>query len=99
MPTFQVLPSFWNDYAKLTPQEKALFARARRDFIEDLRNLGGQRFRPSLRVHRVQMRTGVYEMSWDGNGRATFEFGAIVILGEPHIIWRHIGDHSILNNP
>lgn len=33
------------------------------------------------------------------DGRATFHYGDEVKAGEPHIVWRRIGDHSILNEP
>lgn len=99
MPTFSVLSLFWNDYAKLSPAEKAAFLKARDEFIEDLQTLGGQRFRPSLRVKGVQRLPGVFEMTWAKNGRATFSCGTSVRSGEPHIIWRRIGTHAILNNP
>lgn len=56
-------------------------------------------FRPSLRVKGVQGYPSVFEMTWAPNGRATFQYGAEVQTGEAHVIWRRIGDHSILSNP
>jgi hypothetical protein len=99
MPTYFVLLLFWNDYDKLSPAEKALFLQARDEFMEDLRTMQGQRFRPSLRVKGVQGYPGVFEMTWAKDGRATFSFGPSQISGESHIIWRRIGNHSIFKNP
>ncbi len=99
MPTYLVLPLFWSDYAKLSPAEKAMFLQARDEFMEALALLGGQRFRPSLRIKGVQGYPGVFEMTWAKDGRATFSFGPSQIPGEPHIVGRRIGDHSIFKNP
>jgi hypothetical protein len=30
---------------------------------------------------------------------ATFEYGDEIQLGEPHIIWRRIGTHSVFRQP
>ena len=57
------------------------------------------RFDPALRVKRVHGHEGVWELAWAPNGRATFAYGTEVWPGEPHIIWRRIGDHSILADP
>jgi hypothetical protein len=34
-----------------------------------------------------------------GYGRATFEIGKSLKDDEPHIIWRRIGGHDILDHP
>jgi len=41
----------------------------------DPADLRDQKFRPGLRVKRVQGHPGVWEMSWAADGRATFEYG------------------------
>jgi hypothetical protein len=46
-------------------------------------------------VKGVQGAPGVFEMSWANGGRATFEYGREIRAGEPHIIWRRVGTHSI----
>jgi hypothetical protein len=56
-------------------------------------------FPPALRVHRVQGHDGVWELTWAPDGRATFSYGPEVRPGEPHVMWRRIGDHSILSDP
>ena len=38
-------------------------------------------------------------MTWAPDGRATFEFGAQVVKGEPHVLWRRVGTHAILAKP
>ena len=97
MPTHDQIESFFHDYQKLTDAQKILFRQAIAHFVEDLR---GGRFRKGLRVKRMQGHDGIWEMTWDNDGRATFEYGAPLPDKEgPHIIWRRIGSHSIFNQP
>ncbi len=98
MPTREVLASFWRDWDRLPPQQQRAFREAVAQFIADIAN-GGQSFHPRLRVKRVQGRPGVWEMTWAPDGRATFEYGTEVRLGEAHIIWRRIGTHSVFRRP
>jgi hypothetical protein len=98
MPTRDVLASFWRDWDKLTPQQQRAFREAVAQFIADLAN-GGQGFHPRLRVKRVQGHPGVWEMTWAYDGRATFQYGEEVHSGQPHVIWRRIGTHSIFRRP
>jgi len=65
-------------------------------FVADLAS--GQ-FRSALRVKGVRGATGVFEMTWAPNGRATFEYGAEINRSEPHVIWRRIGTHDIFDRP
>jgi hypothetical protein len=44
-------------------------------------------------------RPGVFEMTWDNDGRATFSYGAERITGEAHVVWRRIGTHAIFTPP
>lgn len=97
MPTSDVLDKFRADYKHLTPEERIAFKAAIRAFVEDLRR--GQGFRPSLRVKGVRVARGVFEMTWSGDGRATFEYGTSPHPGDVHIVWRRIGGHEILQNP
>jgi hypothetical protein len=98
MPTRRVLPSFWCDWDRLTPQQQRAFREALGVFIEDLTK-GGQGFKPRLRVKRMQGHPGVWEMSWAPDGRATFEYGDEIHPGQAHIIWRRVGTHSIFRRP
>jgi len=41
----------------------------------------------------------VWEMSYSGDGRATFRYGAEVKPGETHVEWLRVGGHEILSRP
>jgi hypothetical protein len=41
----------------------------------------------------------VWELTFAFDGRDTFEYGAELRPGEEHVVWRRVGDHSILKNP
>jgi hypothetical protein len=97
VPTFEVLPSFWNDYSSLTEAQKDAFWRAIRDLIDDIQH--GRRPRHSLRPKRVRGLEGVWEITWANDGRAIFEYGHPVREGEAHVIWRRVGTHDILRAP
>ncbi len=94
MPTFDKESRALQDYARLTPSQRAEFREALRKFVEDLRRGS---FRKGLRVKRVQSQPGVWEMTWAGDGRATFRYGESIHPGDPHIIWQRIGSHDILD--
>jgi hypothetical protein len=97
VPTFAWLARFGADFDRLTPAQQAAFLAAVAQFVEDLRK-GGQ-FRKGLRVKGVQGATGVFEMTWADDGRATFQYGEAVLEGEPHVIWRRVGTHEIFRQP
>lgn len=97
MPTFERLRRFNRDYEALSPDRKAQFYEAVKMFVADLER--GRRFRRSLRVKAVQGASGILELTWAADGRATFEFGESVRPGEPHVIWRRIGSHDIFGSP
>ncbi len=96
MPTHEEDKDFRNDYAKLTTEQRAAFRSASIKFARDLE---AGRFRKGLRVKRVQGKPGVWEMTWAEDGRATFQYGASVLPGRPHVIWRRVGSHDIFDNP
>lgn len=58
-----------------------------------------RRFDPRLRLKRVAGRSGVWEMTWAPDGRATFEYGPEQRSEQPHIIWRRVGTHDIFGEP
>ncbi|MFL5913464.1 MAG: hypothetical protein ACJ768_23215 [Gaiellaceae bacterium] len=94
MPTYERLLRFDRDYGALSAADKRAFKEAVRKFVEDLER--GQGFRKGLRVKGVQGAPGVYEMTWAGNGRATFSFGRSVRGNEPHVVWRRVGTHDVI---
>ena len=93
-PTYEQTDPFRDDLRKLSEDERQRLKSAVAKIVEDLRR-GGK----GLRVKHVQSTSGVWEMTWAPNGRATFEYGPQVHQGEPHVIWRRVGSHSILNRP
>jgi hypothetical protein len=96
VPTFSKTPRFQREFRKLSARDQARFERVVRDqFVPDLA-LG--LFRPGLRVKGVQSAPGVFEMTWAPDGRATWQYGQEVHPGEPHVIWRRIGTHTILDD-
>ena len=97
MPTFAWLARFGSDFDALSPNQQAAFLAAVTQFVEDLRN--GQGFRNGLRVKGVRGAAGIFGMTWADDGRATFEYGRSVIAEEPHIVWRRVGTHAILQRP
>ncbi len=94
MATYDWVQRFWKDWLRLTVDQQRAFQVARRQFVYDLNS--GRGFRAGLRVKGVQGRSGVFEMSWAPDGRATFTFGPEQKPGQPHIIWLRIGGHEIL---
>jgi hypothetical protein len=96
LPTYERTRRFDRDYERLSKLERAEFRVALLKFLEDL---PGRRFRAGLRVKGIQAAEGVFEMSWSGDGRATFQYGDQVEVGQPHVIWRRIGSHTVLGDP
>lgn len=94
MPTYDVTERFWTDWRRLTPDQQAAFMAAREHFVSDLR--AGRAFRRSLRVKGVRGQRGMYEMTWAGDGRATFVYGQSRRGGEAHIMWARIGGHEVI---
>jgi hypothetical protein len=97
LPTHDELAQFLREWSKLTDAQQTLFLAAVAEMVDDLR--ARRSFRSSLRVKGVQGHAGIFEMTWDGDGRATFTYGDEQQPGEAHIIWHRIGGHDILKNP
>ena len=97
MPTYAWLARFGADFDSLPESQQAAFLVAVAQFVEDLRGGGG--FRKGLRVKGVKGATSIFEMTWADDGRATFEYGDAVTEGDPHIIWRRVGTHAVLDRP
>jgi hypothetical protein len=98
VPTFERSRRFRREYLALSPEQRAAFKQALRLFIEALRRQPPA-CPPSLRVKRVQGHPGVWELTFAADGRATFAYGEEVEPGQPHVVWRRVGDHSILSDP
>lgn len=97
MPTREVLPQFWRDWARLTSGQRRAFLVAVERFVGDLQSGGA--FRAGLRVKGVRTAPGIFELTWAPDGRATFSYGEPVVEGEAHIVWRRIGTHDVLREP
>ncbi len=98
MPTFERGPRFDREFRRLSRELQRAFLAALPSFIEAL-SAKPPDFPPALRVKRVEGASGVWELSFAPDGRATFVYGREVVRGEPHIVWRRIGNHSILSHP
>jgi len=99
MPTFETLPRFDRDWKNLRAQQQAAFRKVVKEaFVPDLA-AADRPFRSGLRVKGVTAHPGVFEMTWDGHGRATFSYGAERIAGQAHVISRRIGTHAIFTPP
>jgi hypothetical protein len=88
MSAFRLLPRFRSDFARLTKHDQEAFLNAFSQFVEDL---GRPQSRAVLRVKSLLGTSGIYEMTWAPEGRATFRYGEPLRVGEPHIIWRCVG--------
>ncbi len=96
MPTYAVEEQFGRDFRAMARSRQLAFLWARNRFIEGLRS---RQLHPALRVKRVVRHAGVWEMTRAPDGRATFSYGAEIISGQPHIIWRRMGTHDIFRQP
>lgn len=99
MPTFGTLPRFERDWKNLTAQQQAAFRKVVMDAFGPDLSAPDRPFRAGLRVKGVTAHPGVFEMTWDNDGRATFSDGAERIAGQAHVIWRRIGTHAIFTPP
>ncbi|HVB52271.1 MAG TPA: hypothetical protein VND89_11115 [Acidimicrobiales bacterium] len=97
MPTYAWLARFGRDFDGLTQGQQALFLLAVAQFVEDLQRQRG--FRKGLRVKGIRGASGIFEMTWADDGRATFEYGDSTVPGESHVIWRRVGTHEIFDTP
>lgn len=97
MPTYGWLARFGADFDALSPAQQTAFLNAVALFVEDMRSDRG--FRNGLRVKGVRGAAGIFEMTWADDGRATFEYGDSIVAGEPHIVWRRVGTHAVLQQP
>ncbi|MCP9484389.1 MAG: hypothetical protein MSC30_00875 [Gaiellaceae bacterium MAG52_C11] len=93
MPTYERLLRFDRDYESLSDSQRKRFRAAVAKFVHDLER--GEGFRKGLRVKGVQGSPGLFELTWDADGRATFSYGESVRDREPHVVWHRVGTHEI----
>ena len=74
MPTHEELALFLREYRALTQTQRRAFLKAMQHMVQDLQ--ARPPVRPSLRVKGVQGHSGIFEMTWADDGRATFEYGS-----------------------
>lgn len=98
MPTYEASRRFLREFHRLTAAQQTRFMRAAAQLVLALRT-SLPVFPSGLRVKRVQGSDDVWELTWAPNGRATFSYGEEGVTGEPHVIWRRVGDHSIFRQP
>jgi hypothetical protein len=98
VPTFERRPRFDREFRRLPQELQRAFLGMLPLFIAALRKKPPA-FPRSLRVKGVQGHPGVYELSFGAGGRATFAYGDEVVPGEPHVIWRRIGDRGGAEHP
>jgi hypothetical protein len=97
VPHYSKTPRFARDFRALPQDLRIRFWDTVRDeFIPDLEK---GKFRAGLRVKRIQHTEDVFEMTFAPDGRATWQYGPEIEPGVPHVIWRRIGKHSVLNKP
>ena len=97
MPTYGWLARFRADFERLTPSQQAAVLVAVQQFVNDIQ--AGRGFRKGLRVKGIQGASGIFEMTWAPDGRATFEDAPEVFQGEPHVVWRRVGTHAVFKQP
>jgi hypothetical protein len=98
VPTFERLARFDREFRRLPRELQRAFLAMLPVFVAALKE-DPPVFPPALRVHRVQETAGVWEITFAPDGRATFEYGAEVMAGEPHVVWRRVGTHAVLSEP
>ncbi|HEY7456459.1 MAG TPA: hypothetical protein VH703_04205 [Solirubrobacterales bacterium] len=96
-PTFEVPAGFAREFARLSREQDRAFRQAVRKLVGALKE--GREPPRSLRIKRIQGTKDVWEMSYSGDGRATFRYGAEVTPGETHVEWLRVGGHDVLSRP
>lgn len=96
-PTYELLPGFAREFARLPREQQRAFRAAVAKLVRALGDAGDPP--RSLRIKRVQGTTDVWELSYSGDGRATFRYRPERRAGETHVIWLRVGGHDILSRP
>lgn len=96
-PTYEAPAGFAREFAHLPREQRRAFREAVAKFVSAFKE--GREPPRSLRLKRLQGTKDVWEMSYSGDGRATFRYGAERSPGETHIVWLRVGGHEILSRP
>jgi hypothetical protein len=96
-PTYALGTGFAREFARLPREQSREYRQAVEKFVDALRN--GDQPPNSLRIKRVQGTKDIWELSYSGDGRATFRYGTEVKPGETHVEWLRVGGHEILSRP
>lgn len=88
------MPKYQRDWGWLTTQQRAKVCLALDKLKSSLAT--GQEI-PGLRKKGLKKHKGVYEITWDGDGRVTFRFSGLSKPGEILILLLRVGDHTILD--
>ncbi len=94
-PTYELSTRFAREFAHLPREQRRAFRVAVEKLVDALEDTG--ELPRSLRVKRVQGTKDVWEMSYSGDGRATFRYGGEQRAGETHVVWLRVGGHEILS--
>lgn len=96
--------SFDRDFSRLAAEHRSMFLESLRSHFLPAVAVGafdGSALWPRrLRIHRLTG-SGIYSLTWNfssPDGRATFHLERTED-GEPLLVWRRIGDHSIYQRP
>lgn len=101
MPTFETTTQFDRDFSKLDAARTAAFFAVLGEFIDAVDD--GD-FPHHLRVKKVKRKKKQgggpvrWEMTFSGNGRAQFCYGAPIVEGKRHVVWLTIGGHEKFDN-
>jgi len=96
-PTFEVPAGLAREFTRLSREQNRAFRQAVRKLVDALEE--GREPPRSLRIKRVQGTKDIWEMSYSGDGRATFRYGTEVKPGETHVEWLRVGGHDVLSRP
>jgi mRNA-degrading endonuclease YafQ of YafQ-DinJ toxin-antitoxin module len=96
-PTYGLSRGFAREFTRLPREQRRAFRVAVEKLVDALRE--GREPPRSLRIKRVQGTEDVWEMSYSGDGPATFRYGSEVKAGETHVEWLRVGSHEILSRP
>lgn len=75
MATFETLPHFEESWRKLTREQQAAFRAVVLEAFEPDLMAPDRPFRQKLRVRSMAGHRGLFEMTWNHDGRATFSYG------------------------